>query len=671
MIRAVVLAAVALAIVPGVGAASSGLRVLPLPTLFGMERTACTASSGSGPQTAEISPVLCPLLDAPQRERLGTRFQSEIARQFPNVISGDDLRGQGAQGPSALSRSVVASLHVNRAEVWTVPRGRAVDVYVPVSVSLLLTNLGSGEVVFTESLSIVVRGRMAPTSYVQEVQAQTEPHIQEAITQLVANAAARFRPFEIEATVRARHENLLVLDKGRNDGLRTGDLLSDGVRVVDARSDHAIAEPLLTIPSVGSVLTRLSTQPIDVLARPSALVFSGDVPDELGDRWLARAVEDSIGERGPFSIALVNASFASLRTLSTSELGVILPERRMPDYFIRASAIAFDSVEFDTNIPGVRRRIVQALVVLEVLDRHGTVVGTSWGIGRFDDDLVDDMAFTQEQRRESAVRNAVNEATRNLADSFRAEDLRILLSSFGEAPSAIDPTGAIGLNEAYTVYRPLRRVNGIDSQVAIPIAGLRSNALRGDAVEFVQTGPSAVAFRRGDFIEAATVSGVKARRVYAPCTDSNGRVRVDVRGTVDQPAFPLIAATAFADRFPARVRYTDTWSKLASVLPGQFSSAVTLQSTLTAPYDLCFEPIHSVSRSTSGTGFDVTIGYLIRDPAGVRVAAAGFQQRLEPTRLPGNPSTSATDAMIQIDLAAATQSLAQRAVDSLSSPSGR
>lgn len=207
---------------PTVAAAGeSGLRLHPIPGLFGPEDSACGTS---GRTDNLISPALCDKL-APleRRQYWGQRFDALIADRFGDDQVARDLSTPPPAGltrETLMSRTLVASLHVSRADLWAVPRPSVVEAHMPITATLLMTNVLTGEVMSAHTVSTNVQGLMGRNTYQAEAAAQFDQHFDAALVRLVDEAKARFQPNTVTAQVRGRNGDLYIVDAGLQKGLR-------------------------------------------------------------------------------------------------------------------------------------------------------------------------------------------------------------------------------------------------------------------------------------------------------------------------------------------------------------------------------------------------------------------------------------------------------------------
>ena len=582
---------------------------------------------------------------------------------------------EGLTREAMVSQTVVASLHLSRADLWTVPKQSVVEVHMPITISLMLTNVLSGEVLLVENLSVNVQGLMPPDGYEAQAIAEFPDRLNQAISSLVEAAAKDFRPGAIQGVVRGRAGHRYVLDVGRRGGLRDGDQIGADVSVVFADADYAIVEPALGTLAVGQTLTKHIAQPVEHLERPSMLVVIADAPQGVPASYLTALMEDALGGPEGFAVVPVNPSLPQIREPALTSAGVAGRLRRMPDYFLRLSVAALDPIEADTNVVGVRRRVQEARAFVEVINHDGRVVFATQGVDQRIDEIVGDMAPSTEQRRDAALKNAIIRAAAEVSESFKPSRLRLEVDAAGEEVRISDPGGVLSLGTDAVVVRRIGRISGVQGEVWAPVTEVEVSRIEGANAVARYSGVEAARIQRDDQIAyEAAGPGARSRRIFSQCS-ANGAPALSVRGTVVQPLLQPIAQNSFAREFSGAVTIASFHDELGLMgLESQFEGIGTLAAFSAPSSEICFEPVHQVDRSaeTSRGGqavgiYDLTIGFVLKRD-GQRVSGGGLQQRLSATAVPTNAPVEYRDRSLQIDLAAAVTELARKSARELDPP---
>ncbi|MGX1587923.1 hypothetical protein [Brevundimonas diminuta] len=664
------LLAAAIAAPTTASASDDGLRLHPIPGLFGPEDSACGAS---GQIHNLISPVLCDKLAPIERRRYwGQRFDALIADRFGPEQVARDLSvppPPGMTRETLMSRTLVASLHVSRADLWTVPRPSVVEAHMPITVTLLMTNVLTGEVMFAHSVSTNVQGLMDRNRFQSEAAAQFDDHFDAALVRLVDEAKARFQSRAVTTQVRSRNGDYYVVDAGLQKGLRPGDQIGADARVVFADVHYAVVEPALETLAVGQTLSRYVAQPLDALSRPSLLAVMADTPVDLPHGYAAVIMDEALSATGGFSLVQVNPAAGAIRDPQLTAAGVESRPPALPDYFLRVTVAALEPVQAATNVRNVDRRVQDARVFLEVIDHDGRVVFAVEGKDQQVDEIADGMAPSTAQRRDVAVRNAMLRAAQALKAGFTPSRVRLAVASADDGEVLItDPTGALGMGQNAHVVRSIGRVSGVQGDVWVPVASLEVTGFGEGAATARQSGVEIARVRRGDQVAHDTVGSLSASRFrYTPCAPA-----VAFRG-MEQPLFRALSFNRFAAGFPGAVQASSFADEAAPLGLASISPDYRGVKALTdRPADLCFEAVHNLAHTgqkPSGRTFvqntyDLTVGYVLKRN-NQRVGAQGLQQTLTATAVPADADAAHQNQSIQIDLADFASDLALRAAKAL------
>lgn len=664
------LLAAAIAAPTTASAGDDGLRLHPIRGLFGPEDSACGTS---GRSNTLIALDLCDKLDPTERRQYwGERFNALVIDRFGQDRLSPDLSAAPPSGmtrETLMSRTLATSVHVSRADLWHVPKASVVEVHMPITVTLLMTNVLTGEVMFAHTVSTYVQGDMDRSGYQAEAAAQFDRHFDAALVALVDGAKARFQPDAVTTQVRSRNGDLYVVDAGLQKGLRPGDQIGADARVVFADAHYAVVKPALDTLSVGQSLSRYVAQPIDALSRPSLLVVVADTPSDVPSGYAAVIMEEALSAAGGFALVQINPAASALRAPLLTAAGVESRPPALPDYFLRVTVAPLAPVQAPTNVRGVERRVQDARVFLEVIDHDGRVVFAVEGKDQQVDEIANGMAPSTDQRRDVAVRNAMTLAARALKAGFTPSRVRLAVASADDGEVSItDPTGALGMGQDAQVVRSIGRVSGVQGDVWVPVAALEVTGFGQGVAKARQSGVEIARVRRGDQVAHDTVGSLSASRFrYAPCAPA-----VAFRGA-EQPLFQALSFNRFAAGFPGAVqaiRFGDEAAPLglASIAPDYRE----VKALTARPADLCFEAVHNLAHTgqkPSGRTFvqntyDLTIGYVLRRND-QRVGAQGLQQTLTATAVPSGADLAYQDQSLQIDLADFASDLALRAAKAL------
>ncbi|WCT80248.1 hypothetical protein [Novosphingobium humi] len=644
-------------------------RIWAAPALYGLENSACGADDPASQRTAEIAPAFCAYLyPSAQRQAIGKLFAAAVGRHFKQAEAafGEHLPKDATQA-QRLRATLVTSLRLTRANIAVVPKPGAVDAYMPLTLTLDITNVASGEVVFTRTQSLVPQGGFARDKFEAQLAEQMPGHLTALIDKLVAEAAGEFRPYAQSATVigevsvpRGRG---YVVDKGRAAGLRQGDDIGDG-HVLYAGADYAVVESDLGPLRQGQVLTRTALAPVAMLARPSLLVGVGAVPDGYAPDYVGQVFQDALGAAGRFAPVPVNPAFTALRKLALSEAGAQVPleTRSLPEYTALLRVALLPDVRIPSNVPGVTLARYEAYAYATLVDASGRVVGAWQGHDMIEDQVSGGMEFAPATRRDVALRNALGHLARAMAD-FRPAPVTAPVFMQKDRITIADPGGAVPLDLTLPVLRPAGQVRGLAGPVMVPVGEITGKEVAGNAVLAVDAGVMPLALHGGEVValESAGTSAA-TRAVIAQCQDEEGKAKFEDRGTIPTAVWPDAAANLLAARIKAPLRMGDLAGVLARFGPS-FAGWDHFRPARAPVPQTCFVPISAVSPHAGG-GYDLIVGYTLhRD--GAKVGSNGVRSVMAPTQLPSGMTQAERDAALQADLARTFQAMGLQAATGL------
>ena len=219
--------------------------------------------------------------------------------------------------------------------------------------------------IFSRTRSDVGQGTYAPDSVITSLSAELPRHLRATMTALVDTAAREWKPYAQNATVIGNSGDDWIVNEGRSQGLRSGDMLGDDIDVIYAGSDYAVVKPVLGKLSEGQVLSRTVATPAAVLARPSVIVVALDAPEGQA-QYLGQVLEDALATKTSLAPVPVNPSFTALRSEALSEAQEVTQDSRsLPEYVAAFSVVPLAPAKFASNIPGVQIARYQAHAFVE------------------------------------------------------------------------------------------------------------------------------------------------------------------------------------------------------------------------------------------------------------------------------------------------------------------
>lgn len=680
------LAALTLALVPGAALAQEApaVHVWAAPAVYGLESTACTGQNGveqagvertgveqtAIEQTGVIDPAFCAVLDAPWRAELAQAFVRAVGQHFPGAEAVPGAHAApGLAAALRLRGTLVASLRLTRANLARVERPGGVQVFVPVTLTLDLTDLASGEVVFTRTRTDIAESLRAPAGLEARLAGELPGLVARTMEALVAEAGTAFTPATTAATVLGDVDlgggaPGYVLDKGRAAGLRTGDSIGEDGRVILAGPDYAIARPVLGAWRNGQTLTRLRASPAQMLARPALLSVVAAAPPGFAPAFVRQMFEDAVGSSGGFAPVPVNPALGPLRVLAQSAAGVSLPEtpRALPDYVASLRVVLLDPVSLPSNLAGVSLDRFAALAFVTLTDRTGRVVAAWHAVARIDDTINMGVRFAAQTRQETVLRNALADLAGQMA-AFHPRSLQLSIADKGGALVIADSASAVPIGATLPVLRPAGHFRGVAGVVMVPVGQVLTGAPTDDGIAADNAGPGRFDAGPGTVVALESTGQPAATRTITPlCSDAAGQPAVQDKGTLPVPAWAAAAPALLAERTTLPLALPDLHAHLAPyrIAFGGWEGFAPA-APLATPAPTCLLPQIMVQQ---GASVSLAAGFAQMRGA-TRAGGAALQITLKPTAVPDGAAPTMRAAMLQADLATALIPLAQQAAGHL------
>lgn len=605
------------------------LEIWPDNGIYGLEQTRCNRQEGISPRTdtAKIHPGLCPLFaDASELQaKYGQYFVQLVKDEFPRVV---DKPGEGLPAGVPVSRqlsnSLIASLHISRADVWEInKRTGASSVFLPFTITLNLTNASSGEVMLTQSMSIIPESVFATRDIFTPARQALPEEIRAGIAQLVKSSAAKFNPYPLKAKVVAKIGDTYVIDKGRLAGLRRDNTIAPDADVIFADAGYAVIKPVLGDLKVGQIVQRQVTAPADYLAKPSVVVIPGNMPEAMSSVYLTQVFEEVLGTQGVLSIMPVNASFPILRGKAIFRAGISSTaeaKRELPDYLLRLDVQTTPHSEIETNVRGVNIATFEAYAIASIVDRSGRVVFSAAASGRQTDQNVAGIGFLPSQMQDTAAKNALSLLAQRIAVEFKPQNIRLPVQEASYGGIVDDAAGSLSRNTMGLVIRKVGKLTDIKDNVWVPISEDQYSVsnIQGTEASIKSQDPLAKKIQRGDlFVFDGGSLLTQSRKSFSLCA---GPPLLDNQSLdlSNEDVIKSIGLSVFAQSYPAPI-YLPELSAQAEPRMKWFPGWSNLGAAQQFAPDYCFRPVlrsalTGASKPSGGRTsykYNIVMGYAI------------------------------------------------------------
>ncbi len=509
-----------------VGEAYANIQVFPAKGIYGLEQECRKFADLIEVNAASIS---CDFKNAVSNEQTRAHVQQVFEAQLKQSLPNEVVSQISQQNKH---RTYVASLDVIRASEYVVYKESTAEIFLPLTLSLKLTNVLTGEVIYSDSETLsqpiqVLSTEIDAPETRKAVQQKFQSSLVELSQKITQGLQQKFKVSEIQTNVIDRWKSYLILDGGYNQGISKNDELSseqgDLIRVVHADSDYAVALPVL-MQGNPKQFTKISTNTRQAMNKPKALVvdvltYKGESKDLIEQVFL-----DAIGENASFTLTPVNKRYSTLVQSISEQTGLsnqeAIHQRELPDFFIRVNVIPV--IGYQQKIGKLtEQQVVHSEVFAEIIDHAGRIIYSAHATDEISEKISEGMGFNLEDRKEVALKNALIKLGQQFQQGlkFTRSDLHVL--SGGSEMITIDDSGErLALGTKIHVYN---REKVAQKNVLIPTWEATVVERQGKKVkaqlDFQVSGNDRLPVRSGDVVlidSHAPVGDTKKARVLCP-----------------------------------------------------------------------------------------------------------------------------------------------------------
>lgn len=637
------LGALALAAASAHAVAAGGVGLYVVPGIFFDE--------GSG--SSKIDAGFRPALDIKQAVGLlQQRAQVHFKELAPTIDSKNRLR------------TLALSAQVTRVSRYLIDKSDGTtDIYLPITLSLYFTNPMTGEVLQSFSQTryeVMTVSRSQGQAAIDAKVADAYRSGFAAVLDTALSAAARqFKPYVVETRVADTWKGFAILDKGYQDGIGKGDVLNDDsaeIRVEYAGPRHAVAVPVLGTPKDGATFSRASAMALADVKKPRVLALVSDGNADLTDVVSTQLFTDKLGSSAPFATLPLNANFSQVQSSIDSNTGIgheVSGKRALPDYFIRLVVPPARQYALPTNLTYKTQQSTQAWAFAELLSRDGRVLYAADVNQRIDDTVTDNSGFNLADRREVALKNALNDLADRFAKEVRFKPLSLKVSASTADSFQIDDAGMdLQIGDTIRVYHGAGKPGGLTEEAMVPTWDATVVSRDGARVTASPILPVAGKPPRPDsgdviLLDSVARAGGGQRVAFCPAAKSQiGAVALD---RFDQLAYASAASAASVMINPG----------LADLVKGKVGGQSGFGSELMlrpGTYDRCLEALYRIDPkerkcedATCTQSYNVRLAYRQRagsERAGQAILEHGFTSN----GFPVAAAPAEIDALQRVDL---------------------
>lgn len=460
-------AAAALASVGGHAASTSPVGLYVVPGIF-FDGGASAAGSTGG--SSKIDPAFRSSLDIGQTVGLLLQ-QAQV--HFPTLAATIDSKNR--------LRTLALSVQVTRVSRYQIDKtDGTTDIYLPITLSLYLSNPMTGEVLQSFSQTrydvLTVSQSMSPAEVAAKVSAAWRSGFSAVLDSTLTQAAGQFNPYVVDTKVADTWHGFVILDRGYQSGIGKGDVMDDGdaeIRIEYAGQNYAVAVPVLGTPKDGAVFSRAGTMALSDVKKPRVLALVSDGNRDLSDAVSTQLFTDRLGSNAPFATLPLNANFSQVQASIDSHTGIghdVSGNRALPDYFIRMVLPSARHYVLPTNLSYKTQQSSVAWAFAELLSRDGRVLYSADVNERIDDIVTNGSAFSVESRKEVVLKNALNDLAERFSKEVRFTPVTLKVTDGSSDTVQVEDSGMnLQPGDSIRVYHDIGRPGGISEDALVPV----------------------------------------------------------------------------------------------------------------------------------------------------------------------------------------------------------
>ena len=416
--------------------AHADIQIYPSKGIFGLEQ-GCRADPNK--YEANGASIVCDFSQAIDNDVIRKQAEQLFVQGLKQSL-GEQIVDSISQ--KTKHRTYVASLDVLRASEYIIQKESTAEIFLPVTLSLKLTNVLSGEVIYSDSATLsqpiqVLSSELESAATKAAIKQKFQSTLLSLTQQLTQDLKTKFQVTEIDTQVIDQWKSYLVLDKGFKQGIAIQDELSsaegDLIRVVHADSDYAVAVPVL-MQGNSKHFSKVSTNTRQAMNKPKALVV--DVLTYQGESkdLIEQIFSDAIGEQASFTLTPVNRRYSAMAQSISEQTALAqsadINQRELPEFFIRVNVIPV--IAYQQRIGKMtQQQIFHSEVFAEMIDRSGRVIYSTHATDEIKDVISEGMGFSLEARKEVVLKNALLKLGQQFQKGiqFTRSDLKVSGSS--------------------------------------------------------------------------------------------------------------------------------------------------------------------------------------------------------------------------------------------------
>jgi hypothetical protein len=449
----------------GVAFAEEAVKVYPLPGVF---------LSDKATQEDAFMKALSSDDSRGNRQYAISRFNEAFRKAFPGCAEKIDSQNKYS--------TFVAYLQIPRVSRYKVRKSDTlVDLYLPMTMSINFANMITGESLYSYTYTYYAKYETTNDMLGNDqtvIQLYKETY-RDLLDKVIAQAKENFKPFAIDATVKKEWNGVYLLDKGVRHGVAKGDTLADSrglpLTVLYSADGYSVAQPLMGVPAIGSILGKFSNDPsMDDIRKPKVMLLSGDGDSSIlavPEQMIYQLFINALGKKSTFSLISIDKSFYDVQGAVIGETGIgqkVTQERELPEYFLRLRFFGPVYANLPSNKAHVTYDEYSIRSCGDLLDQSGRVLYGKCVDEKIIDEISGGVRFPREAREEIVVKNSLVTLADEFIKNVRFKRYELPVEPSGGKFLISDKASILQPDSNATAFRNVGRIGGIDGDVRIP-----------------------------------------------------------------------------------------------------------------------------------------------------------------------------------------------------------
>lgn len=395
-------------------------------------------------------------------------FVRDVRWRFPKTVD--------AITKMNTNRTFITYLKVPRVSMYEVekPDG-TVDYYLPVTATVTMANMKTGEIVYASALTdyTVYRGLEGGLEASKQRELYAERML-DAIGKLTEKAGKAFNPFHISAEVTETYEGNAILDKGSENGILKGDMLESAsgkeLKVIYSDAQYAVAKPLLGEAEAEEIYTKTTSGSLSTLKKERVGLSENRV-DYPYFSWdtMKQFFTDAIGENASFTILPIDRTFYAARQQAFEESKSGLSQeygmkRPLPSMYVNVGIGSPYSWKTPSDKPYVFFEDYAVDACALMCNADGIITYSACSAYQQHDKVVGGARFSSEATYEKITKNALLQIAENFSEHVRPSVKRARVDDEDDGVVTIAGITPFVSNENVTLYHYL------SDAVKVPVA---------------------------------------------------------------------------------------------------------------------------------------------------------------------------------------------------------